>query len=68
MRLAPTGDGALTGNVILIQPRAGTLRIEAEVDGIAEPIELDLPLDAPVAHGEPVHFLPTAPRIFPAQG
>jgi sulfate transport system ATP-binding protein len=46
------GDGALEGRVTLILPRAGTLRVEAEVDGLPRPVELDLPLDAPVAYGE----------------
>ena len=60
------GEGALEGRVTLILPRAGTLRVEAEVDGVSRPVELDLPLDAPVAYGELVRFIPTEPRIFDA--
>ena len=60
------GEGALEGRVTLILPRAGTLRVEAEVDGLSRPVELDLPLDAPVAYGELVRFIPTEPRIFDA--
>jgi sulfate transport system ATP-binding protein len=60
------GEGALEGRVTLILPRAGTLRVEAEVDGLPRPVELDLPLDAPVAYGELVRFIPTEPRIFDA--
>ncbi len=66
VRLASGPDGALEGRVTLILPRAGTLRVEAEVDGIANPVELDLPLDAPVMVGAPLRFVPTRPRLFPA--
>jgi len=66
VRLTAGSEGSLIGNVTLIRPRAGTLRVEAEVDGIAQPVELDLPLNAPVELGAPMHFLPTAPRLFPA--
>ena len=66
VRLVDSAEGALTGRVTLIRPRAGTLRVEAEVAGIAQPVELDLPLTAPVAQGEEVHFVPTAPRLFPS--
>ena len=65
VRLATKPDGALEGRVTLILPRAGTLRVEAEVDGIALPVELDLPLDAPVTMGALLRFIPTQPRLFP---
>jgi len=66
VRLTANPDGALEGRVALILPRAGTLRVEAEVTGIDAPVELDLPLDAPVTIGSPVRFVPTVPRLFPA--
>ena len=65
VRLTENPDGALEGRVTLILPRAGTLRVEAEVDGIDRPVELDLPLDAPVKIGDVIRFVPTEPRMFP---
>jgi sulfate transport system ATP-binding protein len=65
VRLTENPDGALEGHVTLILPRAGTLRVEAEVDGIDRPVELDLPLDAPVKIGDVIRFVPTEPRMFP---
>ena len=65
VRLTENSDGALEGRVTLILPRAGTLRVEAEVDGIDRPVELDLPLDAPVKIGDVIRFVPTEPRMFP---
>ena len=65
VRLTINPDGALEGRVTLILPRAGTLRVEAEVVGVDRPIELDLPLDAPIELGAPVRFVPTEPRLFP---
>ena len=64
VRLTPSAEGALEGRVTLILPRAGTLRVEAEIDGLPRPVELDLPLDAPIAHGAPIRFVPTELRIF----
>ena len=68
VRLTPRPSGALEGRVTLIRPRAGTLRVEAEVAGLDRPLELDLPLDAPVQAGAPFHFVPTNAKIFPAEG
>ena len=64
VRLTPSADGALEGRITLILPRAGTLRVEAEVDGLPRPVELDLPADAPVTHGAQIRFVPTEPRFF----
>ncbi len=65
VRLTDAVEGSLAGRVTLIRPRAGTLRVEAEVAGIDKPVELDLPLDARVQQGSEIHFVPTAPRLFP---
>jgi sulfate transport system ATP-binding protein len=59
-------DGGLVSRVTLIRPRAGTLRVEASLEGLEEPVELDLPLSAQVAEGKVIEFLPTAPRLFPS--
>ena len=64
VRLTPLAEGALEGRVTLILPRAGTLRVEAEIDGLPRPVELDLPADAPIIHGAPIRFVPTEPRFF----
>ena len=64
VRLTSSAEGALEGRVTLILPRAGTVRVEAEVDGLPRPVELDLPADAPVTHGAPIRFVPTEPRYF----
>ena len=64
VRLTPSAEGALEGRVTLILPRAGTLRVEAEIDGLPRPVELDLPADAPIIHGAPIRFVPTEPRFF----
>ena len=64
VRLTPSAEGALEGRVTLILPRAGTLRVEAEIDGLPRPVELDLPSDAPIIHGAPIRFVPTEPRFF----
>ena len=64
VRLTASTSGALTGRVTLIHSRAGTLRVEAAVAGIDQPVELDLPLGTAVAQGEEIYFLPTAPHII----
>ena len=64
VRLTPLAEGALEGRVTLILPRAGTLRVEAEIDGLPRPVELDLPAGAPIIHGAPIRFVPTEPRFF----
>ena len=64
VRLTSAAEGSLEGRVTLILPRAGILRVEAEVAGVDGPVELDLPLDAPVTEGAEIHFVPTDPRIF----
>ena len=65
VRLTQDAEGSLEGRVTLVLPRAGTLRIEAEVAGIERPVELDLPHDAPVNDGTQIRFVPTKPQLFP---
>ena len=67
VRLTDVVEGALEGRVTLVLPRAGTLRIEAEVDGIERPVELDLPLDARVTDDAILRFIPTNPQLFPTR-
>ena len=64
VRLTDVAEGALAGRVNLVLPRAGTLRIEAAVEGIDRPVELDLPADTAVTLGSTFHFVPTEPRLF----
>ena len=49
---------------LLARPKNGATRVEARIDGIDKPVELDLP--SPPAPGAPVRFLPTRIRCFPA--
>ena len=67
VRLTDVVEGSLEGRVTLVLPRAGTLRIEAEVDGIERPVELDLPLDARVTDDAILRFIPTNPQLFPTR-
>lgn len=67
VRLTDVVEGALEGRVTLVLPRAGTLRIEAEVDGIERPVELDLPLDTRVTDDAILRFIPTNPQLFPTR-
>ena len=57
----PAGISAVP---LLARPRNGATRVEAQVDGIDKPVELDLP--TPPALGAPLRFLPTRIRCFPA--
>ncbi|RZM31137.1 MAG: sulfate/molybdate ABC transporter ATP-binding protein [Sphingomonas sp.] len=56
-------ESALAATVLLARPRNGATRVEARVDGLDAPIEIDLPGDAP-AIGETIHVRPTRPTLF----
>jgi len=47
---------------LLARPKNGATRVEARIDGIEKPIEVDLP--APPAPGAIIHVRPTRMRLF----
>ena len=66
VKLVAAAAEAIGGQVMLIMPRAGILRVEAAVPGHERPVELDLPASAKIEQGGMIHFVPTRPRLFPA--
>ncbi|MGN6620013.1 MAG: sulfate ABC transporter ATP-binding protein, partial [Sphingomonas sp.] len=66
-RIGVKGDAGLPATVTLVRPREGRARIEAEVAGLSELIELDVSLETVPAVGENVTIVPTHARLFPAR-
>ncbi|SFR76503.1 sulfate/molybdate ABC transporter ATP-binding protein [Sphingomonas jatrophae] len=58
------GEGTLSATVTLARPRAGMTRVEAALDGLDAPLELDLPGEPP-AVGERITVRPTRLQVFP---
>ncbi|WP_448664322.1 sulfate/molybdate ABC transporter ATP-binding protein [Sphingomonas sp. CJ20] len=65
--LVETG-AALSAKVTAIRPRGGTLRVEASVEGLGQPLEFDTPRDAALSIGQTVLVRPTHAHVFAAGG
>jgi len=59
------GD-ALPAVVTLTRPRGGAIRVEAAVDGLSVPLEVDVTPDKAPRVGDRVAIRPTRVRLFPA--
>jgi len=64
-RLTDPGAG-VPASVSLVRPRSGAARIEAHVDGLDLPLELDVAADQAPTPGEMIHVQPTRAKLFPA--
>jgi len=57
-------EDGIPATPLLARPKNGATRVEAQIEGIEKPVEIDLP--TPPAPGAPVRFRPTRIRLFPA--
>jgi sulfate transport system ATP-binding protein len=64
IELVETGTG-VTGVVAHSRRVAGMWRVELTIEGIGQPVEIDLPYDRPAADGSPVSFRPRRWQLFP---
>ena len=60
------GDAALAGVVTASRRVGGTRRVELEIGGGQEPVEIDLPFDHPAGTRTRIAFRPKRWRLFPA--
>ena len=67
-RIGSEGEAGLPAAVALVRPREGRARVEAEIAGLAELIELDVAPETAPAVGATVTIVPTHARLFPARG
>jgi sulfate transport system ATP-binding protein len=65
-RLAAADEAGLPATISHVRPREGRARVVAVIDGIDEPLALDLPGDAAPAPGAAVAIVPTRGRLFDA--
>jgi sulfate transport system ATP-binding protein len=67
IELVEAGTG-VTGVVAHSRRVAGMWRVELAIEGIAQPVEIDLPYDRPAAVGRPVSFRPRRWQLFSEDG
>jgi sulfate transport system ATP-binding protein len=60
------GDACLAGVVAASRRVGGTRRVELEIGGAAERVEIDLPFDHPAGEKSRIAFRPKRWRLFPA--
>ena len=63
--LAKPGAAGVPAVIAQIRPRGGGVRIHASVEGVEEPIEVDLASSDGLAPGSPVVIRPLRARLFP---
>ncbi|TPG20082.1 sulfate ABC transporter ATP-binding protein [Sphingomonas koreensis] len=66
-RIGAAGEVGLPATVTLVRPREGRARVEAEIAGLADLIELDVAPDSAPAVGDAIAIIPTRSRLFPAR-
>ena len=59
-------DACLAGVVTSTRRVGGTRRVELEIGGHGQPVEIDLPFDHPAGHKSRLAFRPKRWRLFPA--
>ncbi len=59
-------DACLAGVVTSTRRVGGTRRVELEIGGHQQPVEIDLPFDHPAGHKSRLAFRPKRWRLFPA--
>jgi len=64
-RLTSQGLG-VAATVSSVRPRNGAARVEAHVDGLELPIEIDVPSEQIPATGETIYVQPRRAQLFPA--
>jgi sulfate transport system ATP-binding protein len=60
------GDACLAGVVATTRRVGGTRRVELEIGGQQQPVEIDLPFDHPAGEKTRIAFRPKRWRLFPA--
>jgi len=65
-RIGTSRDAGLPATITLVRPREGRARVEAQIAGVANLIELDVAPDAAPAPGQAIVIVPTRARLFPA--
>jgi sulfate transport system ATP-binding protein len=65
VELVPEGP-ALAGVVVASRRVGGTRRVELEIGGLAERVEIDLPFDHPAGEKTRIAFRPKRFKLFPA--
>jgi sulfate/thiosulfate transport system ATP-binding protein len=63
-----TEGPALSATVSLSRPRGGGTRLEARVEGLDQPLELDVPSTNPPRVGDSIAVSPTRSRLFYQEG
>ena len=59
-------DGAALAGVVVASRRVGgTRRVELEIGGLPERVEIDLPFDHPAGEKSRIAFRPKRWRVFP---
>jgi sulfate/thiosulfate transport system ATP-binding protein len=61
------GDAAIAGVVASTRRVGGTRRVELEIGGQQQLVEIDLPFDHPAGHKSRIAFRPKRWRVFPAK-
>ena len=65
-RIGSEGEAGLPATVTSVRPREGRARVEAEIAGVADLIELDVAPETAPAVGASIAIVPTRARLFPA--
>ena len=60
------GEACLAGVVVASRRVGGTRRVELEIGGQQQPVEIDLPFDHPAGEKSRIAFRPKRWRLFPA--
>ena len=60
------GEACLAGVVVASRRVGGTRRVELEIGGQQQPVEIDLPVDHPAGEKSRIAFRPKRWRLFPA--
>ena len=60
------GDACLVGVVVASRRVGGTRRVELEIGGLQQPVEIDLPFDHPAGERTRIAFRPKRWQLFPA--
>ncbi|GGG46547.1 sulfate/molybdate ABC transporter ATP-binding protein [Chelatococcus composti] len=68
VELLDGGGGCIAGTVTASRRVAGTRRVELEVGGARERVEIELPVDHPEAANSRISFRPRRWKLFPASG